>query len=241
MKPRRPLPNLDLARVAPLPKDEKRILLRAQRDFFPPYSYDPSRSHILDLLNVQAGPLSGPAPRTRWDTIAKEISKSCRRGEKEIKVNLEVSNALYRFAESLNSFGRRHHFFNLDLGGARSVQYWSPLVVSLGDVSVVPFIDPRRAKKLTPAGRKFVHSVMNEHIRVPDPDFSEIQMAIIQFGEGSDGARIPRMYLDDPINLYSFEELDRMVAETYEVWHEILDERDEDLRRRGTGTGGSLL
>jgi len=46
-------------------------------------------------------------------------------------------------------------------------------------------------------------------------------------------------YLDDGETLFTFDELDVMVRETYQLWREVCEERTAETRRRGTGTGGS--
>lgn len=57
----RPLHEIDLARIAPLARDEKRkrlVQLRASKSVF---SYDPVRRSLSDILNVSLD-LFGPVP-----------------------------------------------------------------------------------------------------------------------------------------------------------------------------------
>ena len=82
---------------------------------------------------------------------------------------------------------------------------------------LVPFFDPRRAKSLTIEGRRFVFSVMHEHIRAADPDFAEVALGVVQFSLSEKGPRIPAIIMDDGVRLFTFDELDRMVRETYEL------------------------
>jgi hypothetical protein len=121
------------------------------------------------------------------------------------------------------------------IGLSEKVVYWSQVVVAIDGRPVVPFFDPRRTKKLTSEARRFVFSVMHERIRV-DPDFANVRLAIIQFHNSDEGARAAIPYFDDDLELLGFEALDSMVRETYEIWHEVLMDR-EDENRGKTGTG----
>lgn len=107
----------------------------------------------------------------------------------------------------------------------------------------MPFIDPRKAKRLTKDGRQFAFSVMHERIRAADPDFLEVELGIVQFEavmQGDVVVRIPRLYTASDVELLDFDTVDAMVRETYDIWHAVLAEREADARRRGTGTAGPL-
>jgi hypothetical protein len=49
------------------------------------------------------------------------------------------------------------------------------------------------------------------------------------------------LFADDGIPLFSFDEIGEMVRRTYEMWFEVLDEREAEVRRKGTGTRGPLI
>jgi hypothetical protein len=217
-----------------MPKDQKRRELQNMKLKRPPYSYDPMRGSILDILNVQAGPLA-ELPRTPWDQIAGDIR---RRGKSddEIAANLRAAEGLYNFASEYSLVGQHHEFYPLALGLTEKVTYWSPVVLAIEAKPVVPFLDPRRTKKLTRDARRFVFSVMHERIRVADPDFADVRLAIFQFENSLIGPRAPKPYYDDEIARWDFDSLDAMVRETYEIWAEVLQERDMEARRRG-GSG----
>ena len=230
MKTRRSLHDLDLARIAPLPKDEKQVELRKLKDSFPPYGYKPFRLSILDILDVQAGPLAA-LPRTPWRTIAAAIRQ---RGKSvaEIKANLRAAEGLFNFAKDHEIIGRRHEFYPLAIGLSERVSYWSPVVISIAGRPVVPFFDPRMSSKLTPLGRNFVLSAMHERIRVSDPDFAEVGLAVFQFANSKEGPRAAKPHFADAISLYDYEAMDGMVRETYSIWNEILKERTAEARKR---------
>ncbi|PWB89855.1 hypothetical protein C5688_13530 [Methylocystis sp. MitZ-2018] len=237
----RPLPDLDLARIAPLPTDQKWHALRQMKMGYPPYSYQPTRRSQLEILNVEAGPL-GIVPRAPWAQIAEEISKRSRTDAEEL-ANLTVAHALYCFADDHSVAGRRHEFFPLAVGLSGKVSYWIPAVISVDGRPAIPFIDPRRGKKLTSEGRRFAFSVMHERIRAADPDFSEVELAIIQFGthgQGESVVRTPNLHTATGVELFDFDTIDAMVRETYEIWHAVLTEREAEAHRKGTGTTGPL-
>ena len=232
-----PLPETDLARIAPLPADQKRNALEHFRLARPPYSYAPVRKSVSDILNIAAGFL-GTLPRTPYSKIAEAIAKDARSDE-EADANLSVAAGLYEHAELQKLTGRRHDIFPMAIGTEQKVVYWHSLILNVNGRPVVPFIDPRRtATQLSSQGRRFAFSMMHERIRVADPDFSEVALGIFQFLTPKTGPRRPHMYIDDGIRLFSFEELDRMVRETYAIWQEICEERAERARRSVSSPGG---
>jgi hypothetical protein len=95
-------------------------------------------------------------------------------------------------------------------------------------------------KRLTVDGRRFVFSVMHERIRAADPDFANVTLAIVQFSLSTKGPREPAIFTDQGVELFTFDELDQMVRETYQLWMEVYEERAADVRRRGAGGGGLL-
>jgi hypothetical protein len=221
--------------------NEKRNALKQMKAGHPPYSYQPARRSLLEILNVDAGPL-GVVPRAPYQQIADEITKRSK-SEAEQIANLAFASALYDFADAEKIAGRRHDFFPLAIGTARKVSFWLPAVVAFEDRPTVLFIDPRKAKKLTEIGRQFAFSLMHERIRVADPDFAEVELAIMQFGVDGDDKRkrVPKLFTAAGVSLFDFDALDMMVRETYEIWQEILTERDVEARRRGTGTSGGMF
>lgn len=218
---------------------EKRNALRQLKLGHPPHSLNPMRASIPDILNVEAGPLAA-LPRTSWTSIANRIAHRCRDAAEET-ANQAVGLALYNYADEHNVVGRPQDFFSLALSVGRKVTYWSNAVIAIDDKPYIPFVDPRKAPRLTNAGRQFVFSAMNEHIRVADPDFAEVGLVIFQFKEMPDGTRSVVPHFDSGKALFSFEQLDTMVRETYALWFEVLEEREADARRASSGRKGTLI
>ena len=125
------------------------------------------------------------------------------------------------------------------------VAYWWPFVMVIDGRPMIPFFDPRRSRRLTNLGRRFVFSMMNEAIRVRDPDLSEVQLGIFQFEPpiDDDGVqrRVLRLYTDDGLTLLGFDELDEMISVTYSIWADVLAERGAETRRRGSEFRGPLI
>lgn len=241
MKTRRSIPETDLANIATLEnRDQQRAMLERLKLGHPPYSYLPMRLSILDILNIDPGPLAAGV-RAPWEAVAAEVSRRCKRSDDEVAANLCVAEGLYRYAEALELTGRRHEFLAMPLGVVAKVSFWSPLVVAIDGRATVPFFDPRRTKKLTERGRRFAFSVMHERIRAADPDFADVSLAIFQFENTAEGARPPKAHFVDEVDLYSFHDLAEMTSETYALWNEVLDEREERARRYASGMRGDLL
>ena len=234
----RPLPEIDLARIAPLPSEAKLKELEIFRFGHPPLSYNPMRSTLSDILDVEAGMFD--LGRVPWHKVAETIARRSRNDGEE-KANLQIAEGLYRFAEARGLRGRKHDFLPLALGVGHRVAYWHSLVLIDGGIPFVPFFDPRRSRGLTPEARRFVFSMMHERIRVADPDFSDVRLCIFQFARVNDGPREPRLYHDEGVALFGFDELDEMVRETYDLWREVCEERGKEDRRRGSGSRGGLI
>lgn len=234
------LPELDLARIAPLPADQKRLELKKLKLGHPPYSYGPSRSAIPDLLNIDAGPL-GRVHRAKLSELEGVIGRRSKNDD-ERNANIAVARALYNFTTLNKIEGRRESFLPLAVGVSEKITFWCPAIFNVSGRPFAFFVDPRKTKKLTPKGRKFVFSAMHERIRVVDPDFADVELAILQLqtlAKGSEATRLVRQMNCDN-NLYSFQELDDMVRETYEIWMQVQTERAEEAMK-ATGTAGPLF
>ncbi|MGY9047691.1 MAG: type VI toxin-antitoxin system SocB family DNA replication inhibitor toxin, partial [Rhodobacterales bacterium] len=127
--------------------------------------------------------------------------------------------------------------FPLSMGRGRKVTFWLPMILSIDDKAHAIFIEPRRARGLTAEGRRFAFSMMHERIRAADEDFADVRLAIVRFADPDGDRRSAKLFTDAGVDLYSLDELELMVASTYHMWSEVLEERESDTRRRSTGTG----
>lgn len=236
----RMLPDIDLARIAPQRDDMKRKSLEQMKGGYSTFSYRPVRSCFDDIFNIQSGLDFGSMAATPWATVEMELRKRCK-SDDEFKYNKRVALGLHDFATSGRVIGRREEFFPLSMGMGRKVTYWLPMIVVIDEAASAVFIEPRSSKGLTAEGRRFAFSMMHERIRAGDEDFADIRLTIAQFAKPEDGRRAVRLSTDDGVELYSREDLELMVASTYEMWRDVLEERERDVRDRATGTGGPLI
>jgi hypothetical protein len=230
------LPDIDLARIAPQRDDMKRKSLEQMKGGFSTFSYKPVRACFSDIFNIQPELDFGKAKPTPWAVIEAELRKRCKSDE-EFTYNRRVALGLHDFAASGRVFGRRHEFFPLSMGMGQKVTFWLPMVLAIDEQASAIFIEPRRNRGLNAEGRRFAFSMMHERIRAADEDFADVRLTIAQFGDPSDERRAVRLQTDEGLELHSREELEQMVASTYEMWREVLEERERKARGRATGTG----
>jgi hypothetical protein len=233
MKIRR-LSEIDLARIGPLDREEKRRRLNLLKQGRPPHTYNPLRAVVGDILNLQPELFAG-GEYTPWTQISDGICRQAT-SDNEKKFNLAVAEALYNFGVERQVMSFSKSILPWSVGYGQSVAYWWNLYTVIDRQPFFIFVDPRVSAPLTRDGRKFVLSLMNERIRVPDPDFSDAKLVVIQFGTNGEGRRIVRVHEQMDSDLFGFDELNAMIDETYRLWIEILAERADEARRRPTGS-----
>jgi hypothetical protein len=234
MKIRR-LSEIDLARIGPLGREDKLRRLRALKQGRPPHTYNPLRALVGDILNLQPELFGSGGEYTPWDQISDGIAKRAK-SENERTFNLAVADALYKFGVEQRALSYTKPVAPWSVGYGQSVVYWWNLYTVIERRPSFIFVDPRISAPLTREGRKFVLSIMNERIRVPDPDFADARLLVIQFGKHEDGRRFARSHEVADSELFGFDELNAMVDETYRLWIEVLAERTDDARKRPTGS-----
>jgi hypothetical protein len=234
------LHDIDLARIAPRPIELQRKQLEQIRHGRPPFSYNPLRGCFHDIFNVQPE-MFGPVAPSEWSIVEGRLRHKCRT-EDELAANLLVARGLHEFAVEAQMLGRAQEFFPLAMSAGQKVNYWLPIVLALNGQPLVPFIDPRRSSRgLTQDARRFVFSMMHERIRAADPDYESVSLAIFQFDNGDDERRSPWLYTDEGVERFSLDQMEAMVATTYNLWREVCEGREAETRRRADGTRGSLL
>jgi hypothetical protein len=230
VKTRPLLPETDLARIAPLPTDLKWKALASFRVGVPPYSYKPVRTSIGDLLNLEAGML-GELPRVPFAKIAKLISERSK-SDAEEQANLRVAAGLY--AQEWR--GRKEEFRPIATSIGEKLVYWTSAVLAVDGRPIVPFFNPRR-DPLPRQARRFVFSIMHEQIRVANPDYKDVLLGICHFAKTKTGPRAAKLTFDTGLELFTFDQLDAMVSETYAIWNEVCAGRVAESRRRASGSG----
>jgi hypothetical protein len=235
-----------LANIGPMDVELKYRALQVLKEGWGPFSYDPTKLTAPDTFNAQLE-LFGAAEPTSLDQIRRRIIALSRRGDEEATANLEVTECLHKYAVDNNVRAKRYDISPYNLSGAVGIHYsfWLPLVLVVDDRLMIPFIDPRRTRGLSAIGRRFTFSMAHHRARVLYPDLADAELAIFAFPVMTDPyrgeCRRLRTYLAGGGSLFSYEELDRMVAETYQIWEQVLAERRDEARRAGVGRRGSLL
>ncbi len=225
-KTRPSIPEIDLARITTLPVDRQRTELEQIRKSYPPFTYRWVRLSILDIFNVSPGMLPA-GPRTSWEQVRSDITARCKSAD-ELEYNLRVASGLYKFAESESIRGVYEKFHPLPIGVSQTVSFWSPAVILLGGRQTAVFVDPRSTKRLTAEGRRFALSAMHQRIRLDDPDFSDLGLAILQFTKfEKETGRVAKAHLDAGVELFTLPELQEMTQQTYTLWEEVWEARRE--------------
>jgi hypothetical protein len=234
MKIRR-LSEIDLARIGPLETNEKRHRLRLLKFGRPPHTYGPLRGQLGDILNLQPEMFGSSTQATPWENISAAILKAASH-EGEAKFNLAVAKSLYDYAIEKNIRSFRKPVSAWPVGYGQAVAYWWNLYTVIEDRPAFIFADPRISNPLTRDGRKFALSLMHERIRVPDPDFADSKLIVAQFAKGENGARVIRLFDATDDDLFTVDQLNEMIDETYKIWIEVLHERADDERKKASGS-----
>jgi hypothetical protein len=179
--------------------------------------------------------LFGPPGPVPFERIA-DIIRTNARFPDEADANIRVAAGLYAKAWR----GRQQPFPAMGTTIGQRLTYWTPAVLAIDDRPVIPFFNPRRTF-LPPQARRFVFSMMHEQIRVADPDYAAAALCICHFAPTKIGPRAVRPIYDTGVDLYSFDQLQEMVAETYAIWADVWAGRVEETRRRGGGAGGGFV
>src|SRR5690606_12922647 len=204
MKIRR-LPEIDLARIAPKPTEQKHRALEQFKLGHPTITYKPVRVLFADIFNVQPDMFASADP-TAWPVLERLIRVKAT-SDDECSANLLVAKGLHDFARSNALRSRSQAFFPLSLSVGEKVEYWLPMVTALEGAPLVVFIDPRCGKRLTAEARRFVFSTMHEHIRIANPDFAAARLGVVQLGDAADGRRPVTLSTDEGVELFGFDQL----------------------------------
>jgi len=236
----RPLPEIDLARIAPLNDAAQRKELTKFCRGKPHTSYAPFHKVKGDTLNVTPGPLVGIGKQADWSIIENSIRLSAKAGN-EFADNIGVAKALHDFSAEHGIVGRRHDFRPLHIGIGLTLKFWHSSVLNIQGRRVVPFFDPRRkTTSLSNLGRKFVFSVMHEHIRVGNPDYEGVELGIFQFDSAPNGTRKVRLFYDDGSDHYSATDLAQMIERTLGLYREAWAEHQAAQRSKSKRSVGFL-
>lgn len=237
MKTPRSLPETDLARVALLPDDQKRIVLRGVRSFVPPHSLSPLRK--VAAAAYAARPSLLELPRCTFAEIEAAILRLCGTNSHWVEPNLSLAKLLFDYNEQRDIKAVEWEFPVIPVGYGAKIKFWHDFYSIQDDVPVLSFIDPRLTDGLGIFGRTFVFSAMHHNVAIGD--FAGARLEIVRFPFNKyTGKREVEIFTFDDRDVVEEAVLNAAIDRTYRIWHEILIERTAEARRKPpTGTDDS--
>lgn len=186
-------------------------------------SYEPTRRKLPDIVNRQAG--SFPARRTSWGRIESDLVRLSQ-SQQEERMNKTASKAIFKYCLDNALEARELDGFPLSFSIGVKLRCWSPALFIYDDRMAVPFFDMRRTYRLSREGRRFMFSVMHIALRENNPDYQNVEHEILHLTDTSD--RTIRLISERGMRLFTYDELEVMVRDTYHLWHSVLEQRQED-------------
>ncbi len=235
MKTSRSLPETDLARVALLPDDQKRIVLRGVRSFVPPHSLSPLRKVAAALYFARPSLLE--LPRCTFPEIEAAIQRCCGTNLRWIEPNLSLAKLLFDYNEQREIKAVEWEFPVIPVGYGAKIKFWHDFYSVQDDVPVLSFLDPRLTDGLGIFGRTFVFSAMHHNVAIGD--FAGARLEIVRFPLNKyTGKREVEIFTFDERDVVEEAMLNEAIDRTYKIWNEILADRTAAARREPpTGTG----
>ncbi|HJW80237.1 MAG: hypothetical protein ACJ8DU_02170 [Microvirga sp.] len=230
------LPETDLARIALLPTDEKVVALRKFRSGRPRHSWAPFRGTLKGIFNTRKALLD--VPSCVLADVEAAIMRACRANPDWLEPNLELGRLLFQHTIKSGFDAIEQGFAAVPIGFGASVKFWHDFFQVQNDRPVIPFVDPRRGQGLTRLAKKFVFSAMYHHIGTGDfvdATFQIYQFPLLQKGASERFVVIHHFSISDVVDLDS---LNAGVQETYELWFELLYEREQEARKKKRAVGG---
>ncbi|MDO8875120.1 MAG: hypothetical protein Q8M24_03360 [Pseudolabrys sp.] len=234
MKMPRSLPETDLARVALLPDEQKRIVLRGVRSFVPPHSLSPLRKVASALYAARPSLLE--LPKCTFSEIEAAIRRYCGTNLHWAEPNLSLAKLLFDYNEERQIKAVEWEFPIIPVGYGAKIKFWHDFYSIQDDVPVLSFLDPRLTDGLGLFGRTFVFSAMHHNVAIGD--FKGAKLEIVRFPLNKyTGKREVEIFTFDERDVVEESVLNGAIDRTYKIWNEILAERIERARReRKTGT-----
>ncbi|MGO8922546.1 MAG: hypothetical protein ACLQF4_06365 [Xanthobacteraceae bacterium] len=232
------LPETDLARIALLSDEERRIQLRRVKFGVPPHSYTPLRKSVPGLFNARKSLIELPA--CTLEDVEAAIQKDCRGHPEWIEPNLTLARLLFGFNATRALTAVEREFDPVPIGFGAKLKLWHDFYTVQNERPVVCFIDPRLHNGLTALGRRFTFSAMHHNLALGD--FSQATFEILRFPKLKEiDDRYVRIYEFNISELVGEDEMNEAINKTYEIWAEVLAEREEEVRRHpSTGTEGQF-
>ena len=218
----RRLPETDIAKICVRPEGEQYKLLRNKRAFVPPHSLEPTRNYLSTLLGVPL-PMFPEAKITREAALA-SLTSAIRR-PKDRAPNLLRAEAILNFSERSVQRAAKETMSGHRVTVDNTIHLAHSIILELDSKPVIPFFDLRKSGHLTSQAREFVFS-MNYHLIIDAmEEFRDFGLVILNYWEESPQNLGLSPYVFGGQPMFSYEELTDMVAKTYSIWLEVLEER----------------
>ena len=229
----RRLPEIDLAKIAPLSRDEKLPRLRSFNSGGGSWSYDPARRQNYNIASPR-NPLGLDVKSPAIAKIRELVRKDCYCDQQEASC-IEVVDLFHDWFGKNATDAVDRKLPSMAIGSLGTVKYWENFVSQINGRPTQIFFDHRRQNGLTKLARKFVFSMMAAQAKAVDPDLIGAERLIFCFPqEKGYPRRIVDHYCADG-DLFSLEQLTQMVEETYELWKMVLAERKVEPPKRASG------
>jgi hypothetical protein len=229
MKTARSLHETDLARVALLPDDQKRIVLRGVRSFVPPHSLAPLRKVAGALYSARTSLLD--LPKCTWHDIDVAIRRHCGTNLHWIEPNVSLAKLLFDYNEQRGVKAVEWDFRFIPVGYGAKIKFWHDFYSIQDGVPVLSFIDPRSTDGLAVLGRLFVFSAMHHNIAIGDFDGARLEIVRFPYNKLK-RAREVEIFTFDKRDVVEENVLNQAIDRTFAIWREILAERTAESRRQ---------
>lgn len=221
----RRLPETDIANICHLSERDQLKRLRGKRSFVPPHSLDPVRRNLNPLFGVTS-------PMFPEKAIDEASALSALRGgckkHQDIKPNLLRAEAILDFSRSSVEFAVEETFRSHRVTLDNQISLTHSLAIQIDSQPVIPFLDLRKSGALSSEARDVVFA-LNFHLIVDAfADFNDFGLVILNYWENSPQEKGLTPYFFNSRPKYTYEQLTNMIARTYEIWLEILDDRRRD-------------
>ena len=236
MKSRR-LTETDLANMAFKPVATKRLRLTSIEKPKPiPGSYEPFRRSNGDAVNLQLPLLPSAQERTALAQLEAVVAKACKGDAELLAMNLPIARSTHEYADANGITATKEDVRRLILPFGHRYDFGMPLLMAYPQSNFVAvFPDLRRTDPLTEVGHRVVFSFMHQRWRESNPDFAMIGLQAWRYRNCD--SRAIKVYDCAEQDLIPYDQLIADVRQTYDIWHEVLQEAAMDRRKSGGGTG----
>jgi hypothetical protein len=218
---RPPLSEIDLARAASAPANQKRNIIKTAAGERGYDFYKGFRANLATILNVPINSFI-PASQPTKKQIMAAVGRACNNASGELDGNKSIAEGFIDYVIQRNVTAAEFIFDPVSLGRAGRRYFWSPFILKIDGKKYIPFFDPRRENGLTAEARRWIFSINHTHIRLLNPtEWGDVGFVIFQFENSRKGARKAIPHFDDGLTFWTDEEIGAMIDEVYRILDEI--------------------